>query len=152
MTQERLAAYEKKVKKAITADDLARHRPGTSLNIAAANRFIDAAIPDLTQEQKQAIRNLGKRSAVADAPPAECDTSSKRSRKLTSSSEQQPQHQQSPSRGAAGDINEDVSQQQCTEPAGLRKAAAAKSEAADFLREILADGADSESSASDEGQ
>ncbi|KAF8065949.1 hypothetical protein HT031_003010 [Scenedesmus sp. PABB004] len=58
---ERLAAYERKAKKALTADDLARTRPGASLNVAAANRFIDAAIPDLTPEQKAALRSMAQR-------------------------------------------------------------------------------------------
>lgn len=147
LLQERLAAYEKKVKKAVTADDLARHRPGTSLNIAAANRFIDAAIPDLTAEQKQAIRNLGKRDSREDrAATGAGDSSSKRSRKSIDSSGKQQQQQGGKSSEAAGagadsdaDSDEQQRQQQCVGVEGSSKAAAAaEAEAADFLREVLA--------------
>lgn len=58
--QERLATYEQRVRKAITADELARTRPGASLDIAAVNRFIDAAIPDLTSAQHAALRGTRK--------------------------------------------------------------------------------------------
>lgn len=86
--QERLAAYERKVKKAVTADDLARSRPGTSLNIAAANRFIDAAIPDLTAAQKQQLRALGKQVQQQAAAAADARAGSSRKRR------QQEQQQQ----------------------------------------------------------
>jgi hypothetical protein len=40
LPQERLAKYEAKVRDAIAADDLARTKPGASLNIDAANRWM----------------------------------------------------------------------------------------------------------------
>jgi hypothetical protein len=51
----RLAAYFKKVNKAVAAEELRHSRPSLSLNVAAANRFIDHAIPDLTTNQRQAL-------------------------------------------------------------------------------------------------
>jgi hypothetical protein len=58
--QERLRRYEGKLLRAGTADELARSRPGTELNLAAANRFITAAIPDLTPAQRAALRGAGE--------------------------------------------------------------------------------------------
>ncbi|KAF6256578.1 hypothetical protein COO60DRAFT_1528769 [Scenedesmus sp. NREL 46B-D3] len=96
---ERLAAYERKVKNAVTADDLARSRPGASLNIAAANRFIDAAIPDLTDEQKRALRTLGKQqqgqaaAAGAGAASAAGSAAAASGSKRRRAEQQQQQHQ-----------------------------------------------------------
>ena len=65
---ERLRRYGNKVRRALLADDDARRgvgsgfgaaRPGgggSDLNVAAANRFIAHAIPDLTDEQKRLLR------------------------------------------------------------------------------------------------
>ncbi|KAI8467071.1 MAG: hypothetical protein J3K34DRAFT_482503 [Monoraphidium minutum] len=64
--QDRLQRYERKLKRAAAEDELARTRPGTELNVAAANRFISQAIPDLTPEQRQQLREqnaAGKRGA-----------------------------------------------------------------------------------------
>jgi len=105
--QERLAIYEKKVMKALTANDLARSKPGTSLNIAAANRFIDAAIPDLSAEQKQQLRNLSQ-PAVSKAA-----VSSNRSQKQQKQEQQQQQLQDchvSSEQLAAEDLNEERTQ------------------------------------------
>ncbi|GBF88450.1 hypothetical protein Rsub_01163 [Raphidocelis subcapitata] len=57
--QERIERYEKKLGRASREDELARTRPGSDLNVAAANRFISAAIPDLTPAQKAALRAVG---------------------------------------------------------------------------------------------
>lgn len=54
--QKRLERYDNKVRRAVNDDTLARTRPGTELNVAAANRFIAQAIPDLTPEQRQRLR------------------------------------------------------------------------------------------------
>lgn len=56
--QERIKLYDKKLKKARARDELARSRPTISLDVAAANRFINAAIPELTQEQKQQLKQV----------------------------------------------------------------------------------------------
>ena len=58
MLQERLKAYNKKVRKLESADFLAKHRPATEINIAAANRFINHAIPNLSSEQKAALKQV----------------------------------------------------------------------------------------------
>jgi len=57
--QDRLERYDKKLMRAALDDEAARSRPGSDLNVAAANRFITAAIPDLTAEQKRALRGGG---------------------------------------------------------------------------------------------
>ena len=54
--QDRLKAYGKKVRKLESAEYLATHKPATEVNIAAANRFINHAIPDLSQDQKAALK------------------------------------------------------------------------------------------------
>lgn len=56
---ERLAAYEKKVRRVTSDKLLSESRPSIGVNIAAANRFIDHAIPDLTPEQRQLLRQKG---------------------------------------------------------------------------------------------
>lgn len=57
---QRLQQYRKKVQKALSAEELRNNRPTATLNIAAANRFIDHAIPDLTTEQRQALKRASK--------------------------------------------------------------------------------------------
>lgn len=56
--QARIQAYAQKVEKAASAQWLSDHRPTTSVNIAAANRFISHAIPELTSDQKTALREV----------------------------------------------------------------------------------------------
>uniref|UniRef100_A0A7S3QJX9 Nuclear nucleic acid-binding protein C1D n=1 Tax=Dunaliella tertiolecta TaxID=3047 RepID=A0A7S3QJX9_DUNTE len=63
---ERLEAYKKKVAKAVAAHELATSKPTVSLNVSAANRFIDHAIPDLNPEQRRLLKEqsaAGKRKA-----------------------------------------------------------------------------------------
>jgi len=38
---------------------LSVHKPALELNIGAANRFISHAIPDLSQSQKAALKEIG---------------------------------------------------------------------------------------------
>ncbi len=56
--QERLEKYDKKVRKALAVEELASTRPAVTLDIAAANRFIDHAIPDLSKEQKERLKQV----------------------------------------------------------------------------------------------
>ncbi len=51
--------YQKKVKKAAARRELASSAPTITLDVAAANRFINAALPDLTHQQKQALGQRG---------------------------------------------------------------------------------------------
>lgn len=57
---DRLRAYDRKVARA--AEEAARRgsRAALSLDVAAASRFIDAAIPDLTQDQKQQLKRAAQ--------------------------------------------------------------------------------------------
>lgn len=136
---ERLAAYERKVKKAVAADDLARLRPGTSLNIAAANRFIDAAIPDLSAEQKQALRTLGKQqqadaAAGQDAAPASAAAGGGRKRQRAEQQQQQQRDAGSASEEEVADGVDAKQQLQHQQPSssdgsGDEKAASEKQEA-----------------------
>ena len=54
--QERLRLYDRKLQKAESEKWLKEHQPSLSVSVAAANRFISAAIPDLTPEQRKALR------------------------------------------------------------------------------------------------
>lgn len=56
--QARLKVYAGKVEKAAAAQWLSTHRPKTQVNLAAANRFITHAIPELSQEQKTALQEV----------------------------------------------------------------------------------------------
>lgn len=74
--QERLHVYRKKVTKAAARRELQTTAPTLTLNVAAANRFIDAALPDLTVQQKQALRGLSSLpgqddDGTTEAPAAE---------------------------------------------------------------------------------
>ena len=56
--QERLKVYGKKVRKLESAEYLAVNKPALELNVGAANRFISHAIPDLSREQKVALKEV----------------------------------------------------------------------------------------------
>ena len=56
--QARLKLYEVKVQGAAEAAWLAQHRPSTQVNVNAANRFISHALPDLSQEQRAALKQV----------------------------------------------------------------------------------------------
>lgn len=56
--QDRIQRYKKKLKKLISDEELAVTRRSLTLNVGAANRFIDAAIPDLPEDQKKALRKV----------------------------------------------------------------------------------------------
>lgn len=57
--QERLQQYSLRVAKAVNARDLANSRRSLAVDIGAANRFIEHAIPELTDDQKQRLRQAG---------------------------------------------------------------------------------------------
>lgn len=56
LSQARLETYKRKVAKVESEKWLQEHRPILSVDVAGANRFISAAIPELTQKQKEALR------------------------------------------------------------------------------------------------
>ena len=60
--QARLVTYKEKVTKVESEKWLQEHRPTLSVDVAGANRFISAAIPELTSKQKHALRMV--RSAL----------------------------------------------------------------------------------------
>eukprot|EP00890_Picochlorum_soloecismus_P002034 jgi/Picsp_1/2831/NSC_01057-R1_sas10 utp3 c1d family protein len=53
----RLEAYHKKINKAISAKELQNSKKTLELDISAANRFISAAIPHLSNDEKAKLRN-----------------------------------------------------------------------------------------------
>ena len=61
--QERVRLYEKKVRKLESERWLAQNSAQRQINMAAANRFIRAAIPDLTTTQRAALKAVRPRSA-----------------------------------------------------------------------------------------
>lgn len=56
--QERLQLYKKKVSKAAYDAELAGAKRTLAIDVAAANRFIDAAIPELDRSQKAALHQV----------------------------------------------------------------------------------------------
>ena len=58
LQQERVKLYQKKIQKAESAAYVAANKSSTEINIAAANRFITHAIPELTAQQKQALKQV----------------------------------------------------------------------------------------------
>ena len=56
--QERISRFKRKVSKVNSEAILKRSKRATEVNIQAANRFITAAIPELTKEQKQALKQV----------------------------------------------------------------------------------------------
>ncbi|EIE25988.1 hypothetical protein COCSUDRAFT_60985 [Coccomyxa subellipsoidea C-169] len=62
--QERLRLYKKKIHKVESQKWFKEHKRSLEVNVSAANRFISNAIPELTAEQRSALkkaRNPGKR-------------------------------------------------------------------------------------------
>ncbi|MEW5317486.1 MAG: hypothetical protein WDW38_008777 [Sanguina aurantia] len=53
---ERLKQYRKKVNRVTAADELSRARPTVKLDIAAANRFINHAMPSFSDDQAERLR------------------------------------------------------------------------------------------------
>ena len=56
--QERIATYKRKLSKVQSETILKTTKRKTEINVGAANRFITAAIPELSSEQKQALRQV----------------------------------------------------------------------------------------------
>lgn len=62
--EDRIARFVRKLSKVKSENLLKNSQRATEVNIQAANRFITAAIPELSVEQKQALRQAGaKRKA-----------------------------------------------------------------------------------------
>ncbi|KAL4421998.1 hypothetical protein ABPG77_005428 [Micractinium sp. CCAP 211/92] len=68
--QERLAQYGKKVRRAAAEKELRESRRSLEVNVAAVNRFISAAVPELTQEQRAALKAAGQAAGAAAAGQA----------------------------------------------------------------------------------
>ena len=58
--QDRISRFKRKVSKVQSENLLKNSNRATEVNIQAANRFITAAIPELSIQQKQALRQVGK--------------------------------------------------------------------------------------------
>ncbi|KAI5673130.1 hypothetical protein M9H77_13494 [Catharanthus roseus] len=61
---ERLSLYQEKVQRCI---DLSKAplRPSATINSQAATRFIEHSLPDLSRDQKQSLREIGRREGTA---------------------------------------------------------------------------------------
>ena len=68
LSQARLETYKRKVAKVESEKWLQEHRPTLSVDVAGANRFISAAIPELTQKQKEALRVVTLSSSCSRVP------------------------------------------------------------------------------------
>ena len=56
--QDRIKRYQAKLKKLADDEELASRRATMTLDVGAANRFIDAAIPDLTGSQRANLKKV----------------------------------------------------------------------------------------------
>lgn len=63
--QERLKQYTKKVRKVAAEKELRETKRSMEVNVSAVNRFISAAVPNLTREQKAALATAGQAAAAA---------------------------------------------------------------------------------------
>ncbi|CAL5218730.1 g444 [Coccomyxa viridis] len=81
---DRLETYKKKVTKLESEKWLQEHRPSLSVDVASANRFISAAIPELTPEQKHALRQAGKKHGETAAEDHNASSSAAASQFLDS--------------------------------------------------------------------
>mmetsp|Transcript_15613 Transcript_15613/g.43670 ORF Transcript_15613/g.43670 Transcript_15613/m.43670 type:complete len:219 (-) Transcript_15613:30-686(-) len=68
--EERLQQYSKRLAAAMNEHQLANSKRSLAVDIGAANRFIEHAIPDLSSEQKVMLRDAGK---AAKKEKAEAD-------------------------------------------------------------------------------
>lgn len=58
MLQERLRLYKKKIHKVESQKWFKEHKRSLEVNVSAANRFISNAIPELTAEQRSALKKV----------------------------------------------------------------------------------------------
>ena len=65
MVQDRIRLYHKKVQKLENDQTLATSRRTTAIDVGAANRFISAAVTDLSSQQKAALQQV-ERSSTDD--------------------------------------------------------------------------------------
>ena len=56
--QERIGRYKRKLSKVQSETILKTTKRKTEINVQAANRFITAAIPELSADQKQALKQV----------------------------------------------------------------------------------------------
>jgi exosome complex protein LRP1 len=59
--------FVKKARKVLAEKELSEAKRHTLVNVEAANRFITHAIPELTKDQKQALKQAGKRQQESQA-------------------------------------------------------------------------------------
>eukprot|EP00198_Chlamydomonas_reinhardtii_P011570 XP_001700907.1 predicted protein [Chlamydomonas reinhardtii] len=57
---DRIRQYDKKVNRAVSEAELRGSRRALELDVAAASRFIDAAMPELSQQQRAALKRAGQ--------------------------------------------------------------------------------------------
>ncbi|GIL78142.1 hypothetical protein Vretimale_7513 [Volvox reticuliferus] len=107
---DRIRQYDKKVMRAVSDAERRASRPVFSLDVAAASRFIDAAIPDLTEQQR---RDLKRAAQLADAKRGGQDRGKgKRARQQPGTTnddgpERRPVREQPQEGGGTDDIEED---------------------------------------------
>eukprot|EP00892_Ulva_mutabilis_P003485 jgi/Ulvmu1/1508/UM011_0238.1 len=58
-------AYRQKVQKAVAKDELSTQQKKTEVNVDAMHRFIEHAIPDLDQGQKEGLKRVAEKAAEA---------------------------------------------------------------------------------------
>lgn len=63
--RDRVLHYTKKVKRAVDTHELSISRPTISVNLAGAGRFIANALPDISKEQREALRKVATKPEVS---------------------------------------------------------------------------------------
>ncbi|PSC67180.1 nuclear nucleic acid-binding C1D [Micractinium conductrix] len=68
--KKRLVIYSKKVRRALSEQELGQAKRSLEVNVAAVNRFISAAVPDLSSDQKAALKAARGKSGGGTAAGA----------------------------------------------------------------------------------
>ncbi|KAG2430930.1 hypothetical protein HXX76_009901 [Chlamydomonas incerta] len=113
---DRIRQYDKKVNRAVSEAELRGSRAALELDVAAASRFIDAAIPELSQQQRAALKRAGQaaneRRGLPDRKPkkarAGAAAAGKAADKAAEDDEEEEQEQQEERQGAPENDTEDA--------------------------------------------
>lgn len=60
----RLKQYQRKVRKAVAEEELRESKPSLEVDVGALSRFIAAAVPDLSAEQKRELKEVGTKNRL----------------------------------------------------------------------------------------
>ncbi|GIL58061.1 hypothetical protein Vafri_13258 [Volvox africanus] len=112
---DRIRQYDKKVMRAVSDAERRASRPVFSLDVAAASRFIDAAIPDLTEQQR---RDLKRAAQAAEVKRGSQDRrKSKKARQQSgSTNDDRPAQRPAPQEPQEADASDDTEEEEEEKP------------------------------------